>query len=168
MSPDLVEIVVSLRLSVGLLGEQGQTPWWPSAFFAPFSRAFLAPVFPKTSALAQCRGVTHAAARIHDDAIGVGSVLHLFRLPEDFEQSIHRLLQQPEHAGRMLSTVKDAESARSAIKKVAQKKQLLGTGPVRVGRVTELSNHDLWRVVAAHYDAGFNASSRVFPFFAAT
>jgi hypothetical protein len=37
--------IARFKLLVGFLGEQSQFNWWPSAFFAPSSSAFLAPVF---------------------------------------------------------------------------------------------------------------------------
>ncbi|MCC6426501.1 MAG: BrxE family protein [Phycisphaerales bacterium] len=168
MKPEVVDCVATLRLLVGFLGEQEQAGWWPSAFLGASSKPFLSPVFPKTTVLAQCRGVTHAAARVHDERIGVGSVFHLFRLPEDIEQSVHRLLEQQEPAQRLSSVVKDKQSALTALKSLSASKQPSGNGPVRVGRAIDLSTLDSWRVVAAHYAAGFQASSEVFPFFSAT
>ncbi|MBX3380232.1 MAG: BrxE family protein [Phycisphaeraceae bacterium] len=168
MSPENIECVATLRLAVGFLGEQGQAGWWPGTFLGASSTPFLSPVFPKTTVLAQCRGVTHAAARVHDERIGVGSVFHLFRLPEDIEQALHRLLEQQEPAQRLSSAVKDTQSALTSLKALAASKQSPGNGPVRVGRAVDLSTLDSWRVVAAHYAAGFQASSEVFPFFSAT
>jgi len=168
MTPEVVNSVASLRLLVGFLGEQEQAGWWPSAFFGASSKPFLSPVFPKTTVLAQCRGVTHAAARVHDERIGVGSVFHLFRLPEDIEQAVHRLLEQQEPAQRLSSAVNDKQSAITSLKALAASKQPPGSGPVRVGRAADLGKLDSWRVVAAHYAAGFQASSEVFPFFSAT
>jgi hypothetical protein len=168
MTPEIVDSIASLRLAVGLLGEQVQPAWWPSAFLGATSKPFLSPVFPKTTILAQCRGVTRAAARIHDERIGVGSVFHLFRLPEDIEQAIHRLLAHPEHAQRLSALVKDRESAVSALKSLAANKKVSIDGPVRIGRTIDISNDESWRSAAAHYAAGFHASSEVFPFFSAT
>ena len=168
MSPEVVEVIASLRLAVGFLGEQAQTAWWPSAFLGSTSKPFLLPVFPRTTALAQCRGVTHAAARVHDERIGVGSVFHLFRLPEDIEQAVHRLLEQQEPSKRLSLAVNDKESALKSLKAFVTSKQPPGSGPVRVGRVSDLNKPESWRVVAAHYVAGFQALSEVFPFFSAT
>lgn len=167
MSTEIVNTVSGLRLAVGYLGEQDCHGWWPSAFLGASSKPFLSPVFPKTTVLAQCRGVTHAAARVHDERIGVGSVFHLFRLPEDIEQALHRLLEQQEPAQRLSSAVTDKQSALTSLRALAASKQPPGSGPVRVGRAADLSKLDSWRVVAAHYAAGFQASSEVFPFFSA-
>jgi len=163
-----IQSVASLRLTVGILGEDKESCWWPSAFFGASSNAFLGPVFPNTTVLAQCHGLTHAAARVHDERIGVGSVFHLFRLPEDMEQSIHRLLGRQEVAQRLSSVVKDRQSGLAWLTAFAVGKQHSSTGPVRVGRSDGLTKLDSWRVVAAHYAAGFQASAEVFPFFSAT
>jgi len=168
MHPDLTRSLVALRIAVGLLGESVRPGWWPSSFFAASSKSFLSPIFPRAAILAQCRGVTHAAACVHDERIGVGSVFHLFRLPEEMEQSIHRLLEQQEHEQKLSVVVNDDQSALAALNSLAASKQAPGNGPVRVGRSGDLIRLDSWRVVAAHYASGFQASSEVFPFFSAT
>ena len=89
MDHNLIEHVASLRTVVGYLGEREQYAWWQCSFFGPGSKTFLAPVFGRTQVLAQAPG--HARRPlIHDERIGVGEVYHLFRLPEDMEQGIHR------------------------------------------------------------------------------
>jgi hypothetical protein len=85
--------VARLRMIVGFLGEKSQRNWWPSEFFSDTAPAFLNPVFGKTATLAQYHGVKEAARRVHDDHIGVGSVFHLFRLPDSIEQCLFELLQ---------------------------------------------------------------------------
>jgi hypothetical protein len=70
--------IANLRLLIGFLGEQSQFNWWSSSFFTANSRAFLSPVFSKSAFIAQCQGIKEAAARVHDECIGVGAVYHLF------------------------------------------------------------------------------------------
>jgi len=90
-NPDLIR----LRFIVGYLGEQLQPTWWSSSFLAPVSTAFLTPMFSKTALLAQYHGIREAAARIHDEHIGIGKgVFHLFRLPDTLEQELHSLLRE--------------------------------------------------------------------------
>jgi len=168
MTPELIKTIVQLRAAVGLLGEQGPKAWWPSAFFSASSRSFLSPLFPRTLPLSQLQGVTAAAARVHDERIGVGSVFHLFRLPEDIEQAAHRLLEQGELARQLSTSVTDRESALDSLNALAASQQPPGGGPIRVGRVDQLSNPGSWRLVAAHYAAAFQVSLEVFPFFSAT
>jgi hypothetical protein len=81
-----------LRVLVGYLGERHQSNRWSSTFLGRTSEAFLAPIFGNTVANARVVGVTEAARRVHDDAMGVGRTFHLFRLPETLEQELHRKL----------------------------------------------------------------------------
>ncbi len=85
-----------LRVLVGYLGEHHQANWWSSSFLGHSSEAFLAPIFGNAAANARVVGVTEAARRVHDDAIGVGRTFHLFRLPETLEQELHRTLSTSE------------------------------------------------------------------------
>ena len=73
--------IAELRVLVGYLGEKGQANWWGSEFFSATATAFLAPIFNRSLFLAQYQGATAAAAKVHDEAIGVGRIFHLFRLP---------------------------------------------------------------------------------------
>jgi hypothetical protein len=164
----LIETIATLRLAVGFLGERPQSNWWMSAFFGATGSAFLIPAVPKTVVLAQFHGVCRAAARVHDDRIGVGSVFHLFRLPDDAEQSVHRLLLRPESAQRLSKLVQDHQSALETVKAHARSIPTPAIGPVRMGRAADLSKRDSWRGVAAHYAAAFQTSTEVFPFFSAT
>src|SRR5712691_3071033 len=93
MHTSLCMQLARLRILVGYLGEHHQYNWWPSAFLAPSSVAFLAPIFSKTAFMAQYQGVKAAAARVHDEHIGLGKVYHLFRLPERLEQALFQSLQ---------------------------------------------------------------------------
>ena len=88
----IAENLVLLRMAVGAAGEDKGLAWWRSAFCGSMSGACLAPIFPKTVSLAALTGVTAAACRVHDEHIGVGRVLHLFRLPEDLEQAVYEVL----------------------------------------------------------------------------
>jgi hypothetical protein len=48
MDVTLFETLAKLRAAAGYLGERDQAGWWPSAFLATTSPAFLAPVFART------------------------------------------------------------------------------------------------------------------------
>ena len=79
--------IAELRVLIGYLGEKNQANWWGSEFFSATATAFLAPIFNRSLFLAQYQGATAAAAKIHDEAIGVGRIYHLFRLPIGLEQA---------------------------------------------------------------------------------
>ncbi|MDD2509989.1 MAG: BrxE family protein [Syntrophomonas sp.] len=92
--------LIRLRFIVGYLGEQLKPAWWNSSFFAPGSTMFLAPIFSKTTILAQYHGLQEAASKIHDERIGIGtSVFHLFRLPDVIERELHYFISDSENMG---------------------------------------------------------------------
>ncbi len=161
-----LEQLATLRAVVGYLGERDQYAWWQSSFFAPSSRAFLQPVFGRTQLVAQCNGVTRAAAVIHDERIGVGNVYHLFRLPEDLEQALHHALHGHELSGRISAVCASKEAALDYLRREAGPPDSTGMGPTRVGAVSELRNESPWRIVAAHYLHACGHGIEVFPFFA--
>lgn len=163
---NLAEQLAILRAVVGYLGERGQHAWWQSSFLAPTSPAFLAPVFGRTQVLAQVSGVTRAAAMVHDERIGVGQVYHLFRLPEDIEQGIHRILYNPELCQQIAAFASDEQSAMAYLNSKAVLLEVEGAGPIHIGGIRRLRQADSWSVIAVHYARGFEQGKEVFPYFA--
>ncbi len=78
---NIAKTIAELRVLVGYLGEKPQAGWWSSEFYSPSAAAFLSPIFNRSLFLAQYQGATAAAAKAHDDTIGIGRIFHLFRLP---------------------------------------------------------------------------------------
>jgi hypothetical protein len=154
-----------LRIVVGYLGERQQFAWWPSAFFAPGSDAFLAPLFARTRLLAQCNGVTQAAARVHDERIGVGQVYHLFRLPEDVEQGAHQALQDAAHKDTIMPLIENQETALAYLRQRAGVQHEFSMGPVLVGRASDLRTWETLGAIACHYHHGFATGVQTFPYF---
>jgi hypothetical protein len=138
MEATLLEQLVTLRTVVGYLGERDQYGWWQSSFFAPGSQAFLAPMFGRTQLLAQCNGVTRAAAVVHDERIGVGNVYHLFRLPEDIEQALHRSLHGQELSTTISALCASKEAAFDYLLKEARALSNRGIGPTSVGAIRSI------------------------------
>ena len=166
MTSEELETLVCIRAVVGFLGEKDQHAWWTSSFFSKSAIAFLTPLFPRTQVLSQTAGVTAAATVLHDDRIGVGQVFHLFRLPEDLEQSIHRTLHDPAAGIRIGKLVSTAESTLDGLKVIAVVKTKASPGPLRVGDVYDLRDPSLWKNVAAIYAEAFESGRQVFPYFA--
>ena len=160
-----LESLATLRTVVGYLGEREQFAWWQSAFFARGSQAFLIPLFARTRLLAQCSGVTRAASLIHDERIGVGHVYHLFRLPEDVEQGIHRVLNDDEVCERVETHLANRETALASLRELAGRQEIAGMGPTRAGATSNLRNMEAWSVAAAHYLHAFEHGSQVYPYF---
>jgi hypothetical protein len=158
------EFLASLRLAVGLLGEEKEPKWWPSNFFGTGSTAFLAPMFSRTLLLSQYHGVLQAAARVHDEHIGVGRVYHLFRLPEDIEYGIHAVLQDGRPGS--LPALLDRDGALALLRQAAGTAGRLAEGPVRVGDAQSLRTPASWPQVAIYYALAFDRGVRVYPYFA--
>lgn len=157
--------LATLRLLVGFLGEKDHFAWWQSSFFAVGSNAFLAPVFPRTMLLAQFEGVTRAASLQHDDRIGVGNVYHLFRLPEDVEQGLHRILQETAFRESLAKPMANRELAHSSLRDMAASTSGSVAGPVRVGGLQDVRGASAWNVAAAHYVQAFDQGIQTYPFF---
>jgi len=156
--------ITKLRLCVGYLGDKDQFGWWQSSFFTKGSNAFLSPLFGRTQVLAQCNGVTRAAALIHDESIGVGHVYHLFRLPEDMEQGIHQALLDDD-VEKVVQSIGDPDAALDYLKRSITEQKPSGEGPVRVGKVSDMQNRDYWKIVAGYYWYAFQENLRIFPYF---
>jgi len=165
MDLDFQNRLTSLRAVVGYLGEQGHFGWWPSSFFVAGSTGFLSPVFPRTHTLAQVAGVSRAAARSHDERIGVGNTYHLFRLPEEFEQAIHRRLHDAQANQTIKERLTNRESALAWLQELAQHDISADVGPIRIGDLHGVYAPDLWSVAAGHYLRGFTSRSETYPYF---
>lgn len=157
--------LAELRLLVGFLGEKDQFAWWKSSFFGPGCNAFLAPAFPRTQLLAQYEGISRAAALLHDDHIGVGEVCHLFRLPEDLEQAVHRLVVEPSVREILTGRVKNREVAVTRLREMAVPSKEAAEGAVRAGSLADVRGGSAWRTVAAHYLQAFDRGVQAYPFF---
>lgn len=153
------------RAVVGYLGEKDRHGWWQSSFFAAGSKAFLAPVFPRTQLLAQFNGVTQAAGLKHDERIGVGNVYHLFRLPEDIEQGLYRVLHESVVGESVIQCLTSIEDAVASLKQFAGDQKGSGVGPVRIGGTLDLRSNQHWRPAAATYLHAFDHGTQSFPFF---
>ena len=166
MNDTLVVQLAALRAAVGYLGEKAQNGWWSSSFFAPGSSAFLSPVFRRTQIVAQCVGVVAAASRVHDERIGVGHVYHLFRLPEDIEQAVHRALHQPDTGKLVAQCVTGPEAAMSFLRQVGSEQPDDVVGPTRIADIDGVRDPQTWELAAVTYAGGFEQGREVYPYVA--
>lgn len=157
--------LVALRAVVGCLGEQAVVPWWKSSFFRSTSRAFLQPTFPRTTFAARCHGVREAACRVHDEVIGTGRVYHLFRLPEDLEQGLHRCLFDGSAEALLGGALAAPEKAMEYLQARAVT-GVAGAGPRHIGTVEKMRSVDGWKTAAGVYLVGFNTGEIALPYFA--
>ncbi len=155
-----------LRLIVGYLGERENFNWWSSEFLTGSSRQFLEPAFPKTYPLAQYHGVSAAARRVHDEYIGKGRVLHLFRLPEELEHNLHNLMLQELPADNRLEVLKDKTAALQSLAKLAGPSATKAEGPVSVGKRIDANERKTIQKIAQVYFGAFKAGVRSYPYLA--
>jgi hypothetical protein len=165
MNENELERIATIRATVGFLGEKDQAAWWTSSFFASGSPTFLSPIFARTQLVAQCVGVATAASKVHDERIGIGQVYHLFRLPEDLEQGVHRILRQPSVAGRIAINVATRDQAVQYLRSGGRQAQQNAIGPTRIAGITGLRDASMWEVVAATYADGFEKGTECYPYF---
>lgn len=157
------ESVAELRVLVGSLGERGQAHWWASDFFSPTAGAFLSPIFTRSVFLAQYNGVTAAAAKAHDEVIGVGRTIHLFRLPIELEQSCQEVVNDPAFVVRVRAHLGDRQKALTRLVELAVPAQTISPGPSLLGPVGEDITTDLARA-AGVYVAAFQQQVQSFPY----
>ncbi len=160
MNVESVNILAKLRVCVAYLGEKEQNNWWPSSFLSASGKAFLGPVFPKTSLLAQITGGSNSAKIVHDEFIGVGDVNHLFRLPENLESELMHLLSNKDSGIEIPSSI---DAALQELKELAAGYSVKGTGPLLIDD-TE-NKEKLVNNIAAAYINGFANSQPVYPYF---
>ena len=152
-----------LRILVGYLGEKAQGNWWSTTFFDSSSRFFLEPVFARTTRLAQYNGVREAARRLHDEQIGIGSVFHLFRLPEEMEQDLQQLMMNAQD--EWFVEVGSQESALAALSNLSGESVSVSEGPQSIGSLDMFYGPSGSKTLAQYYLAAFKQSIRSFPYF---
>ncbi len=151
-----------MRLLVGYLGEKDQSNWWPTTFICSFSNLFLSPVFPRTTLLSQYHGILEAARRLHDERIGVGSVFHLFRLPEVYEQELHGILSD-DGPSLSMESFASRDYALAALQKIADGDTSASEGPVKLGGAQDIMTPDGIRDIARSYTAAFAQGVNCYP-----
>ncbi len=160
-----LSLLAQYRMVIGYLGEREQFGWWQSSFFTQGSNAFLSPVFGRTQLLAQCNGVTRAAALVHDERIGIGHVYHLFRLPEELEQGIHQALQEAQLGEVIRKIITSKDSALDYLRKNSTISNQPGVGPTRIGMIESLRDQKAWQTSAGLYLYAFENGRQIFPYF---
>jgi hypothetical protein len=160
-----LQTLLRLRLLVAYVGERAQHNWWSSMFMGATGASVLAHPFPRTVHLAQYHGAVEAARRTHDELIGVGQVLHLFRAPDEVEQDLHAMVL---HGGpSALSLVPAGEVALAQLTEMGDSPPSPVVGPVLVGEPAELMANDAVRKTAGIYAAAFTSGQRAYPYFKA-
>lgn len=160
----ITKTITELRVLIGYLGEKDQANWWGSEFFSATATAFLAPIFNRSLFLAQYQGATAAAANVHDEAIGVGRIFHLFRLPIGLEQASAEALNDVEFVQTLQANLVNRELAMARLADLAEKAESVSPGPISVGYMRQDLNAELKRA-AGLYFAALNSGIKTFPYF---
>ena len=155
--------IAELRVLIGYLGEKEQANWWGSEFFSATATAFLAPIFNRSLFLAQYQGATAAAAKIHDEAIGVGRIYHLFRLPIGLEQASADALNDAAFVQTVQVRLANRELALARLTELAEKAEFTSPGPVSLGQMSQDLKVELQRA-AGFYCAAFASGIQTFPY----
>ncbi|MGF6296392.1 BrxE family protein [Paraburkholderia youngii] len=160
---NIFESAAEIRILVGYLAEQ-HASWFGSQFFGPRASAFLSPVFARTAFQAQCNGVTTAAARVHDEAIGVGRTHHLFRLPEVLEQGVAAALVETEFVEQMRQHVTAPDAALARLEILSAPDGAASEGAqVMAGEFIDGAEALLGAIAGVYLDA-FRKGIKAFPF----
>lgn len=155
--------ITELRVLIGYLGEKGQANWWGSEFFSATATAFLAPIFNRSLFLAQYQGATAAAAKVHDAAIGVGRIYHLFRLPIGLEQASAEALNDPVFVLALQGHLVSQEQAMMRLGQLAAKQDAASPGPVSLGQIGDDLELALKRAAGVYYSA-FTLGIQSYPY----
>ncbi|MCG5496113.1 BrxE family protein [Ectothiorhodospira variabilis] len=153
--------LAELRVLVGYLGEQAPA-WWSSHFFGQSAMAFLTPVFGRSARQAQYQGVLEAARRVHDEHIGIGRTLHLFHMPEHYEQGASTLVADREQAEGLFDHIDSPEHAQARLEKLASPQEAK-EGPVVVGDLGESLAMPLATMAGLYLDA-FRRGIQTYPY----
>lgn len=165
MHKEIVTKLALLRYVVGYLGEKNQYGWWSSNFLNPSTKKMLEFTFPRTASLAQYEAVSAAAAKIHDEAIGVGKSFHLFRLPEFIEKSLVSEIQGTSDGSSFESFIDSKELAMNTLSDLAGSAILSGEGPINIGLIDDTQMEQFIAQIASAYVQAFNGSKEAFPYF---
>ena len=168
MDAKLSELIVSLRLNVGYLGEKSQSGWWDSEFLGSSGKAFLKPVFLRTVELAMYRGVSESAMLAHDADIGIGAHYHLFRLPDGLEISAAKMFDRPLLASTTNFFPASREDATANLKKLANTTAPRIEGPAAIGLFSVNDLKHLLQDAASHYLVAFENGFKCFPYMKGT
>ena len=153
--------LAELRLLVGYLGEQAPA-WWESHFFDATAPAFLTPVFGRSANQARYHGVSEAAGRVHDAHIGVGRTLHLFHMPERYEQAAASVIADRTQVEEFFAHTESAEAAKSRLEAIAEPAPA-EPGPMVIGDLQGDVQGVLARMAGLYLDA-FRKEIKTYPY----
>lgn len=165
---DKLHQIMRLRLAVAFLGEKDQHSWWKSSFLTPLGFRVMERLTPRTPKVACFLSSSQAAMRVHDAAIGKGGVVHLFRLPTEFEQDLHGNSSGWEQSGLpdFSGSTESAEKFLSSLAAKSSSSTQTSLGPTHLGSMNDWASPAALSKMAGVYLAAFRAGTPAFPYFA--
>jgi len=159
--------IIRLRAVVLALGEAVQPPWWRTGFLNETGLRFLERLYPRSAFRAAVHAAGMAACEVHDQAIGLRGVFHLFRLPERIEialrdQSVSFFSDLAEELRPDLGNM---DLLLDRLGAMAQRRPIDSLGPKRIGTLSDLFHTDSFREVSSVYFSAFSSGRRAFPYF---
>lgn len=152
--------IFKLRLQVLALGEK--FGWWNSSFFTDESMSFLEYVFPKTKYATTIITASEVGKEAHDQAVGIGKY-HLFRLPQNLEEKIHKMILENQELKDVLNRTRENE-----MEDLEQMTEYMAInceqGPIHIGAVSDLNEEGIVAVLAKHYFDAFKNNYQTFPY----
>lgn len=161
---DMMEKLLTLRVTVAFLGEKEQFAWWTTRFLGQTGLRFLEFNFPCSAFSAGITATSEAAKNFHDKRIGKGQVFHLFRLPETIEQRL-RALSLSLNSRRLLALLVNKEAAMHALFDLSKEPTTAPEGPVCVGTSKLLFSPASISKLAALYADAFSTAKQTLPYF---
>ena len=156
---DNLDRLRQLRLLVAWLGEQ-QEGWWPTKILTSTGDSYLKHNFPRTAHTAALNTVAAAARLHHDERVGNGETIHLFRLDPELESSLqHRSRSQDAEIAWPVSS----ESAMADLAKLAGTESASGIGPVNLGTFKSFGDKTIQKFAAAYLHA-FQEGKEIIPY----
>lgn len=116
---------------------------------------------------AAVRADTMAACALHDAGTGRGGVYHLFRLPVDIEQEIHRLLTGK--SGKIVAEditplMGDMDGLTNVLRGMAVEVPGKIVGPWRAGNKPELQRPEIYGRLAGAYLRAIETGEKIYPY----
>ena len=149
---------------IGFLGENHQSSWWDCSFLSSSSNAFLAPIYPNTTIMAQYSGVCQAASIVHDEHIGIGRHYHLYRLPDSIERSLLIRIQDHDFSEQLSCVLSTSETAINRLEELSEEAVEKAEGPIAVGDYSDVKLDALIKASRSYYLAAIKSGYKTFPY----
>jgi hypothetical protein len=159
-----IQLLLKIRLLVLALGQKDAANWWSCSFLSSAGGRFLASPFPRSAFWAACHASSIAAARHHDERIGTGGTVHLFRLGQEIEIQLRdKVLRDGWRPDFEPSATR--EILLGHLKEIAQLPDKAPTaGPVRVSDRNRFVGSKMLAQIAGLYVAAFEKGIQVLPY----